>query len=93
MSSWERRIVHLALRDSKEVRRNLSEKSPQKVLVCPVARQDRGGSAGEGKDLPGADSSYGTTWDNNRSEGRMPSALVFSRIAFISLFSRAPCKF
>ena len=41
MSSWERRIVH-ALRDSKEVEtKSIGEEPSRRVLVCPVARQDR----------------------------------------------------
>lgn len=38
MSSWERRIVHLALRDNKEVEtRSVGEEPTRRVLVCPVA--------------------------------------------------------
>ncbi|MCC7575348.1 MAG: hypothetical protein KK926_00760, partial [Methanomethylovorans sp.] len=43
MSSWERRIVHLALRDNKEVEtRSIGEEPSRRVLVCPVSRPERG---------------------------------------------------
>lgn len=43
MSSWERRIVHLALRDNKEVEtKSIGEEPSRRVLVCPVSRPDRG---------------------------------------------------
>lgn len=43
MSSWERRIVHLALKDNKEVEtRSIGEEPSRRVLVCPVARSERG---------------------------------------------------
>ena len=45
MSSWERRIVHLALRDNKEVEtKSIGEEPSRRVLVCPVTRSDRGSS-------------------------------------------------
>ncbi|MDD4159839.1 MAG: KH domain-containing protein [Synergistaceae bacterium] len=43
MSSWERRIVHLALRDNKEVEtRSIGEEPSRRVLICPVSRPERG---------------------------------------------------
>lgn len=42
MSSWERRIVHIALRDNKEVEtRSIGEEPTRRVLVCPIAVSDR----------------------------------------------------
>lgn len=42
MSSWERRIVHIALRDNKEVEtRSIGEEPTRRVLVCPIAGSDR----------------------------------------------------
>ena len=43
MTSWERRIVHLALRDSKEVEtRSVGEEPARRILISPV----RGGGRG-----------------------------------------------
>lgn len=43
MSSWERRIVHLALRENKEVEtKSIGEEPSRRVLVCPLSRNDRG---------------------------------------------------
>lgn len=43
MSSWERRIVHLALRENKEVEtKSIGEEPSRRVLVCPVSRPERG---------------------------------------------------
>ncbi|MEG1603462.1 MAG: RNA-binding cell elongation regulator Jag/EloR [Cloacibacillus sp.] len=37
MSSWERRLIHIALRDNKEVEtRSIGEEPLRRVLVCPV---------------------------------------------------------
>jgi len=42
MSSWERRIVHLALKDNKEVEtRSVGEEPTRRVLVYPLADQCR----------------------------------------------------
>lgn len=48
MSSWERRLIHIALRDDKEIEtRSIGEEPLRRVLVCPVGGQrserDRGG--------------------------------------------------
>ena len=48
MSSWERRLIHIALRDDKEIEtRSIGEEPLRRVLVCPVGVQrrerDRGG--------------------------------------------------
>lgn len=43
MSSWERRIVHLALRENKEVEtKSIGEEPSRRVLVCPVSSPERG---------------------------------------------------
>lgn len=45
MSSWERRLIHIALRDNKDVEtRSIGEDPLRRVLVCPVGRgqRDRG---------------------------------------------------
>lgn len=43
MSSWERRIVHLALRENKEVEtKSIGEEPSRRILVCPVSRSQRG---------------------------------------------------
>ncbi|NLD04724.1 MAG: KH domain-containing protein [Synergistaceae bacterium] len=43
MSSWERRIVHLALRENKEVEtKSIGEEPSRRVLVCPVSTPERG---------------------------------------------------
>ena len=45
MSSWERRIVHLALKENKEVEtKSIGEEPSRRVLVCPVVRSQRGTS-------------------------------------------------
>ncbi len=37
MSSWERRLIHIALRDNKDVEtRSIGEEPMRRVLVCPV---------------------------------------------------------
>ncbi len=37
MSSWERRLIHIALRDNKDVEtRSIGEEPLRRVLVCPV---------------------------------------------------------
>ena len=42
MSSWERRLIHIALRDDKEVEtRSIGEEPLRRVLVCPVGGQRR----------------------------------------------------
>jgi spoIIIJ-associated protein len=42
MSSWERRLVHLALKDNKEVEtKSIGEEPSRRVLVCPVGQTDR----------------------------------------------------
>ncbi len=42
MSSWERRIIHIALRDDKDVEtRSIGEEPLRRVLVCPVGGQRR----------------------------------------------------
>ena len=42
MSSWERRLVHLALKDNKEVEtKSIGEEPSRRVLVCPVGQPDR----------------------------------------------------
>ncbi len=45
MSSWERRLIHIALRDDKDVEtRSIGEEPLRRVLVCPVGghRRERG---------------------------------------------------
>ena len=45
MSSWERRLIHIALRDNKDVEtRSIGEEPMRRVLVCPV-----GGSSSDGR--------------------------------------------
>lgn len=40
MSSWERRLIHIALRDNKDVEtRSIGEEPLRRVLVCPVGGQ------------------------------------------------------
>lgn len=40
MSSWERRLIHIALRDNKDVEtRSVGEEPLRRVLVCPVGGQ------------------------------------------------------
>ena len=49
MSSWERRIVHIALRDNRSVdTRSIGEEPVRRVLVCPKAgaSEGRGGRGG-----------------------------------------------
>ena len=47
MSSWERRIVHIALRDDPDVEtRSIGEEPTRRVLVCP--KNARSGGAGRG---------------------------------------------
>ena len=49
MSSWERRLIHIALRDNKDVEtRSIGEEPLRRVLVCPVgaAARGRGGDRG-----------------------------------------------
>ena len=47
MSSWERRIVHIALREDPEVEtRSIGEEPTHRVLVCP--KNARSGGAGRG---------------------------------------------
>lgn len=47
MSSWERRVVHLALRENKEVEtRSIGEEPTRRVLVCPVGGSERGARGG-----------------------------------------------
>ena len=42
MSSWERRLVHLALKDNKEVEtKSIGEEPSRRVLVCPVGHTER----------------------------------------------------
>lgn len=42
MSSWERRLIHIALRDDKEIEtRSIGEEPLRRVLVCPVGGQRR----------------------------------------------------
>ena len=42
MSSWERRLIHIALRDDKDVEtRSIGEEPLRRVLVCPVGGQRR----------------------------------------------------
>lgn len=42
MTSWERRIIHIALRDDKDVEtRSIGEEPLRRVLVCPVGGQRR----------------------------------------------------
>lgn len=43
MSSWERRLIHIALRDNKDVEtRSIGEEPMRRVLVCPVGAAARG---------------------------------------------------
>ena len=43
MSSWERRLVHLALKDNKEVEtKSIGEEPSRRVLVCPIGHNNRG---------------------------------------------------
>lgn len=46
MSSWERRLIHIALRDDKDIEtRSIGEEPLRRVLVCPVEgrrHQDKG---------------------------------------------------
>lgn len=45
MSSWERRIVHIALKENDEVEtRSVGEEPSRRVLVCPLVRKNRGRS-------------------------------------------------
>lgn len=42
MSSWERRVIHIALRDNREVEtRSIGEEPSRRVLVCPVSGSER----------------------------------------------------
>lgn len=42
MSSWERRLIHIALRDDKDVEtRSIGEEPMRRVLVCPVGGASR----------------------------------------------------
>lgn len=42
MSSWERRIIHVALRDNKEVEtRSIGEEPTRRVLICPLGGTSR----------------------------------------------------
>lgn len=43
MSSWERRLIHIALRDNKDVEtRSIGEEPLRRVLVCPIGGQQNG---------------------------------------------------
>jgi len=53
MSSWERRLIHIALRDNKDVEtRSIGEEPLRRVLVCPVGASARGRGAGRGRGRP-----------------------------------------
>jgi spoIIIJ-associated protein len=44
MTSWERRIVHLALKDSPDVEtRSVGESPSRKVVIYPLRRNSYGG--------------------------------------------------
>ncbi|MCE5201318.1 MAG: KH domain-containing protein [Synergistaceae bacterium] len=44
MSSWERRIVHIALKENREVEtRSIGEEPTRRVVVCPAHGSDNGG--------------------------------------------------
>lgn len=43
MSSWERRLVHIALKDNADVEtRSIGEEPSRRVVVCPISRPERG---------------------------------------------------
>lgn len=62
MSSWERRIVHIALRDNRSVdTRSIGDEPVRRVLVCPRnGSSDRGGRGGR----------QGGKFNNRRQRGR-----------------------
>lgn len=50
MSSWERRLIHIALRDNKDVEtRSIGEEPLRRVLVCPVGAAARGRGTDRGR--------------------------------------------
>ena len=53
MSSWERRMIHIALRDAKDVEtRSIGEEPVRRVLVCPVGGASRGRGGERGRRRP-----------------------------------------
>lgn len=43
MSSWERRLVHIALKDNADVEtRSIGEEPSRRVVVCPISRPEKG---------------------------------------------------